>query len=121
MALVVLVLATAACNPRESSQPAAGANAPTGAARGQQLVVTYGCNVCHTIPGIEGPQGTIGPSLAGVASRPMISNGMVQNSETNLAQFIQNPSSLNPQSAMPPNGIPPADVKDIVAFLTSLK
>lgn len=120
--IAVLVLAAAsACNPRESSQPAAGGVALTGAARGAQLINTYGCNVCHTIPGVEGPQGTIGPSLAGVASRPKISNGTVATSEANLTQFIQNPSSLNPQSSMPPNTIPADDVKDIVAYLLTLK
>ena len=66
-------------------------------------------------------QGVLGPSLAGVASRPSISNGAVQNTPDNIRQFIQNPASLNPQSAMPPIAIPDADAQDLTAFLMTLK
>lgn len=85
------------------------------------MIAQYACNVCHTVPGTEGPQGALGPSLAGVASRHVVSNGTVQNTPANLRQFIQDPSSLNPQSAMPPIGVPDAAAKDITAFLMTLK
>lgn len=91
------------------------------AERGKMLVAQYGCNVCHITPGVDGPQGSLGPSLAGVASRPTISNGTVQNTPANLIQFVQNPLSLNPASAMPPSGLLPADAPDVVAYLMTLK
>lgn len=91
------------------------------AARGKQMIAQYACNVCHTIPGTHGPQGALGPSLAGLASRPVISNGTVQNTPANLRQFIQNPPALNPQSAMPPIGVPDAAAQDITAFLMTLR
>ena len=89
--------------------------------RGRQLAGQYGCNVCHAIPGVEGPQGSLGPSLAGLASRPEISFGTVQNTPANLAKFIQEPASLNPQSSMPPVGLTAPDAQDITAYLLTLK
>ena len=116
LALILLV----ACNRGETAK--SDAPAPIGdAARGPQLVAQYGCNVCHIIPGVDGPQGSLGPSLQGVASRPSISMGAVQNTPANLVQFIQNPAALNPQSSMPPMAIPENEARDIVAYLLTLK
>ena len=81
----------------------------------------YACNVCHIVPGTQGPQGRLGPSLAGVASRPAISNGVVRNTPENLRQFIRDPASLNPQSSMPPIQMPDADTQAITAFLLTLR
>lgn len=115
-ALLLTLILTLACNRAEEPQ------APLGdAARGQQLIGKYACNVCHIVPGTQGPQGRLGPSLAGVASRPAISNGVVRNTPENLRQFIQSPASLNPQSSMPPIPLPDADAQDITAFLLTLR
>jgi cytochrome c len=115
----LLVLLLGACS---QEAPAPAAPKPIGDAdRGRQLAGQYGCNVCHAIPGVDGPQGSLGPTLAGVASRPSISFGAVQNTPANLIQFIQNPASLNPQSSMPPIGLAETDAKDIAAYLLTLK
>lgn len=122
--LFLIVLAAAACQPAERTAAPAAANAPAGdpsADRGKQLIAQYGCNVCHIIPGTGGPQGSLGPSLAGIASRPMISEGTVPNTPANLAQFVQNPASLNPQSSMPPIGITDDEAGAIAAYLLTLK
>lgn len=121
--LALIALFLAACNRSETpqvQQQAAPAPDPH-VARGKELVVQYGCNVCHIIPTIEGPQGSLGPTLAGIASKPTLSNGVVQNTPANLAQFVQNPASLNPQSSMPPIGLPDSDASDIAAFLLTLE
>ena len=89
--------------------------------RGRQLIGQYSCNVCHAIPGIQGPQGSIGPTLEGVASRPVISGGRVQNTPANLAKFVQNPLALNPVSNMPPLDISDADAEEIARYLGTLK
>ena len=120
---LLLLLLTLACN-RE--QPAAAPPAPQpiagDAARGRELVAKYACTVCHAIPGTQGPQGALGPALAGLATRPTISEGTVQNTPENIRRFIQNPASMNPMSSMPPiNGLPENDAQDITAFLLTLK
>ena len=119
----LLLLLLAACNRGEPAQPpqTTQQSAIGNAERGRTLASQYGCNVCHVVPGVEGPQGSLGPSLAGVASRPAISFGAVQNTPANLTQFIQNPASLNPQSSMPPIGLATADARDIAAYLLTLK
>jgi cytochrome c2 len=89
--------------------------------RGKQLTTRYGCTVCHVTPGISGPHGMLGPSLAGVASRPLLSNGTYRNTPENLAKFIESPASMNPASSMPPLGVAPADAQDIAAYLTTLR
>jgi cytochrome c len=89
--------------------------------RGQQLIAQYGCNVCHTSPGISGPHGSIGPDLTGVALRPTISNGHVQNTPENLAKFVQSPPSMNPSTNMPGLNLPINDAQDIAAYLRTLK
>ena len=122
--LVVGLIVWAACNREEASKPPAPAAPPApigNAERGRALAAQYGCNVCHAIPGVDGPQGSLGPSLAGIASRPTISFGTVQNTPANLTQFIQEPASLNPQSSMPPIGLVDADARDIAAYLVTLK
>ena len=121
--LAVLLLLLAACN-RSSETPAtASAAAPSigDVDKGKALIAQYGCNVCHIIPGIEGPQGSLGPSLAGLASKPTISYGVVPNNPTALAQYIANPPSMNPQSTMPALGMQGNEAKDIAAYLLTLK
>ena len=117
LALLLLV----ACNRGEAAKTGSAPPPVGDGARGPQLAAQYGCNVCHIIPGVEGPQGSLGPSLQGLASRPSISMGAVQNTPANLVQFIQNPAALNPQSSMPPIAIPESDAKDLAAYLLTLR
>jgi cytochrome c2 len=114
--LSFLLLMTLACGRAETPPAAAG-----DAARGRTLIAQYACSTCHIVPGTQGPQGALGPSLAGVASRPTISFGTVPNTPANLRQFIQRPQSLNPDSSMPPIGLPDADAQDITAYLLTLR
>jgi cytochrome c len=125
MALTLLLTFALACNRGEAAKTATvTASAPPAvgnAARGPALAAQYGCNVCHLIPGVEGPGGSLGPSLQGVASRPTISLGAVQNTPENLVKFIQDPPAMNPQSSMPPSGLTDSDAKDLAAYLLTLK
>jgi cytochrome c len=124
-ALIPALLLLVACGRKEAETaklPLPPAQTSLGnPAQGQKLVAEYGCLVCHAIPGAEGPQGSLGPSLAGLGSRPTLSGGAVQNTPENLVQFIQNPASLNPQSSMPPIGMPAGDANHIAAYLLTLK
>ena len=125
--LFALIAAAMACRRAEvpSTQTAPPAPPPATAApspeRGRQFAAQYGCNVCHVVPGVQGPQGALAPSLAGIASRPLFSNGKVETNADNLAKFIENPAAMNPQSSMPPLSVPTADARDIAAYLETLK
>src|SRR5690606_21805350 len=47
---------------------------PGSARRGRTILASgqYGCAACHTIPGVRGARGIVGPSLVGFADRPFI-------------------------------------------------
>ena len=100
------------------------APAPAGAdpAAGAALIQQKGCGACHTIPGIPGATGTIGPNLAGVASRTRIAAGAVPNNgPDDLKKWIMNPPALKPGTAMPNLGLSDDDATRIVAYLETLK
>lgn len=122
--LLALLLLAAACNSPETpeSQASRSASGPAGnAERGREVIARYGCNVCHTVPGIEGPQGSLAPTLAGVATRPTLSNGTVTNTPENLARFIVSPGSMNPATRMPGAGLSNAEAADVTAYLLTLR
>src|SRR5947199_148123 len=95
-----------------------GANPADGAA----LIQQKGCGACHTIAGIPGATGNIGPNLAGVASRNRIAAGAVPNNgPDDLKRWIMNPPALKPGTAMPNLGLTDDEATKIVAYLETLK
>ncbi len=105
--------------PANAPQPAAAGGDP---AVGAQLIQQKGCPACHTIPGIPGANGTIGPNLGGVASRPTIAGGAVQNKgPDSLKAWIMNPPGLKPGTIMPNLGLTDQEATNIVAYLETLK
>jgi cytochrome c1 len=109
-----------------------GAAAPTGAApvvdpgspaaEGQLIIAGAPCVGCHTIPGIPGANGTVGPNLAGVASRTKIAGGAVANNgPDDLKKWILNPPAEKPGTLMPNLGLTDDQATKIVAYLELLK
>ena len=88
--------------------------------KGRHEIEYFGCASCHTIPGVAGANGLIGPSLAQVANRAYIA-GVVENSPDNLIHWIQHAPSLNPKTAMPDLEIPDKSARDIASYLYTLK
>ena len=67
-------------------------------ARGRAVVAdrTRGlCTLCHNVPGITGPQGDIGPGLAGVGARMTLDE---------LRARVADPRGANPETIMPAFG-----------------
>lgn len=117
LAAVPIGLAAAACSgPGPSSVPAD----PTAAA-GQSLIGQKGCGTCHTIPGVPGANGVIGPSLAGVASRTTLADSVPNNGPDDLKRWIMNPAALKPGTSMPNLGLGDDEATKIVAYLETLK
>ena len=114
----LLALSLAACGQHEQTkaQPPAGGGDP---ARGQLLIQQYGCQSCHSIPGMKGPKGVVGPPLDRLALRTFI-GGKVPNTPANMIQWLQNPQSFDPGNAMPNIGVTAADARDITTFLFTL-
>ncbi|MGO4570687.1 c-type cytochrome [Microvirga sp. 2TAF3] len=87
---------------------------------GRDLTRRYGCAGCHTIPGIPGAQGKVGPTLEGFAARVYI-GGVATNSPETLIQWIEDPKSIDPKTAMPVTGISRGEARHVAAYLYSLR
>jgi cytochrome c2 len=112
-----IVLFLSGCNNanRQSAEVLTGGNVD----RGVSAIVHYGCGSCHTIKGITGARGLVGPPLTGIRERVYVA-GMLPNTPENLERWIQDPLSVNPGTAMPKVGLKPREAADIAAYLYSL-
>jgi cytochrome c len=90
------------------------------AQRGREAIRDYGCDSCHTIPGIRTANATVGPPLTGWAARHYIS-GKLANTPDNLIRWIQFPQAIEPGTAMPNMGVTEQDARDIAAYLYTLR
>jgi cytochrome c2 len=88
------------------------------AANAPDEIRKYGCYSCHTIAGVPGAVGLVGPPLNGIAERVYIA-GHVPNTPANITQWIQHPRSIDPHTAMPEMGVTEQDSRDIAAYLYS--
>lgn len=89
-------------------------------ARGRTLLRHYGCAGCHTVPGVPGAQGKVGPPLQGIAGRVYLA-GILENTPANLIRWIEDPPALDPRTAMPRTGAAGPDARDIAAYLYTLR
>jgi cytochrome c len=89
-------------------------------ARGRQALRAYGCQACHTIPGIRGPENVAGPPLDRLGSRTHIA-GALPNTPENLMRWVRHPQEISPHTAMPDTGVTEEDARHIAAYLYTLK
>ncbi|HEY6402431.1 MAG TPA: c-type cytochrome [Blastocatellia bacterium] len=87
---------------------------------GKQIIHQYGCGSCHTIPGVRGARGMVGPPLISFGRRTFIA-GHVPNSPDNLIRWIMGPQSIDAGTAMPALGLNEQQARDIAAFLYTLE
>jgi cytochrome c len=87
---------------------------------GRRATFVRHCGVCHTIPGVLGAYGVIGPSLEGVGRRSYV-GGKLPNSPEALALWIQKPQHVNPGTVMPELGVSEGESRDIAAYLETLR
>lgn len=86
---------------------------------GKELIVSYGCGSCHTIPGIYTARGLVGPPLYFFGRRTMIA-GELPNTPENLTRWLLNPRAVEPATAMPSLGLSAEQAQDIAAYLEGL-
>ena len=86
--------------------------------RAPELIRRYGCGGCHTITGIPGADGQVGPPLSDLIHRLYI-GGVAVNSADQLTQWIVSPQQFSPYSAMPTTGTSEEEARDITAYLYS--
>ena len=110
--VLVTLLALAGCGSGRQAQTVPGGEAE----RGKQLIVDYGCGQCHTISGVKGADGRVGPKLADVAELRYIA-GQLENTPDNLARWISDPKAVEPNTVMPDLGVSRDEARDIAAYL----
>lgn len=104
---------------------AAGPSAPSNqvsegsVAAGKTALQSYGCGSCHTIPGVVGADGLVGPPLDRFGRRAYIA-GRLGNNHDNLVDWIRNPQDVDPRTAMPNLGVNEDDAVNMAAYLLSL-
>jgi mono/diheme cytochrome c family protein len=112
-ALIALLLGLAGCAPPASrmlGDPAAGA----------RTIARLDCGVCHTVPGIRGARGTIGPSLEAFARRAYLA-GTAPNRPSVLVQWLRRAPSMAPDTLMPAMPISEREAQDVAAYLYTLE
>jgi cytochrome c2 len=90
------------------------------AARGAKLIGSIGCGACHSIPGIEGAEGKVGPPLTDIGERGYI-GGVLANTPENMIIWLKNPQAVVPGNAMPNLGLNDHEARDIAAYLYTLR
>jgi len=121
MLLAVAALPATACDgAREANAREAAAMTGGDPSRGPDLLRKYGCQSCHTIPGVIGADGLVGPPLAGIASRSYI-GGVLPNAPENMLRWIRDPKAVDPLTAMPNTGVTPSDARHIAAYLYTVR
>ncbi|MEA2761642.1 MAG: putative rane protein [Gemmatimonadaceae bacterium] len=118
VAALLLVVLVAGCDRASGDQRHVLVNADVD--RGSAAIRKYGCGSCHTIPGITGAQGLVGPPLGQVASRVYIA-GVLPNEPDNMIRWLENPPAVDPKTAMPNMGVSVRDARDIAAYLYTLR
>lgn len=117
------VLLVAGCRPRSAAPeeaPSAAERRAQSAARGAAVIQAVGCGSCHTVPGIRGAHGVVGPPLFFFGRRTMLA-GQWPNTTENLVRWLVNPPALVPATAMPVLGLSDSQARDVAAYLQTLR
>ncbi len=87
---------------------------------GRAALQAWGCGSCHTIAGVAGANGKVGPSLNGISDRSYI-GGHLRNTPANMMLWIMHPQQVSPGTDMPDSGVPDAVARDMAAYLYSIR
>lgn len=111
---------------RGQQQAAAPAAAGSDAAAGAELFVFKGCTGCHTVAGLQGANGRVGPDLTHFASRDWFAGAIFETNEKNLRLWLRDPPGQKPMvpdngQGMPNLGLTEEEITSLIAYLETLK
>jgi cytochrome c oxidase subunit 2 len=90
------------------------------AAAGKLAFLSKPCAACHTVRGTPAT-GTTGPDLTHIGSRQTIAAGLFETTRGSLAAWIADPQTLKPGNNMPMVPLTSVELRDISAYMESLK
>lgn len=99
----------------QAAAPADASAVPAGA-----RLVQERCAACHAIRG-TGAGGLLGPDLTHLMSRQTIAAGTLPNDPAHLARWITHSQDIKPGTKMPSIALSDAELRDVVAYLTTLR
>jgi putative membrane protein len=115
-ALLLLLPLTACERPRalsaEEAEQVVGGNPQ----RGKAAFRRYGCGSCHSVGGVPGASGLVGPPLGGISARAYVA-GVLTNTPQHLVRWIESPREVDSLTAMPDLNVTADDARDIAAWL----
>lgn len=93
---------------------------------GQELIVGRGCSGCHTINGLQGVEGKVGPNLTHLFSRKRFAGASFDLNERNLREWLRDPPAMKPMrpengQGMPDLGLSEDDITKLIAYLKTLE
>lgn len=120
--LAVVSVMLVSCDSLSSNQVRAAYITTRGgnARAGRGAIRKYGCYACHSIDGVAGARGLVGPPLDGIVNREFIA-GELPNTPENLMRWIEHPRQVEPHTVMPEMGVTEQDSRDIAAYLYTLR
>jgi cytochrome c1 len=118
--IALVLLGLTACSNRREAERIASELTGGEPARGAQQIRNYGCDGCHTIPGVRTADATVGPPLTRIALRSYLA-GRIENTPENMIRWIREPLSVDDKTAMPNTGVTERDARDIAAYLYTLR
>jgi cytochrome c oxidase subunit 2 len=104
---------------RQQQLQSAAMPADPEAQAGQQVFMTKGCSLCHSIQGTDAG-GRTAPDLTHVGSRPTIAAGTLPNTRGSLAAWIADPQHVKPGNNMPQIPLGPGELNAVAAYLAGL-
>jgi cytochrome c oxidase subunit 2 len=87
---------------------------------GQQVFMSSGCAVCHSISGTPA-KSTVGPPLSHFKGRATLAAGTLANTRENLTNWIKNPDAYKPGVKMPAYPLNKGQLDALVSYLETLK
>lgn len=93
---------------------------PGTAASGAALFVRQGCGECHRVRGL-GARGNVGPDLTHFASRSLMAGGVLSTRPGDVVKWLGNPDAYKPGTRMPNFHLNDAQLRQLTAYLETLK
>jgi cytochrome c oxidase subunit 2 len=91
------------------------------ASAGKAVFLSKPCAACHAIRGANNSSAGTGPDLTHVGGRKTIAAGVVDNTRGSLAAWIADPQTMKPGSNMPIVPLSSEELRQISAYMASLK
>jgi cytochrome c oxidase subunit II len=89
-------------------------------ADGKRVFETQACMNCHTISGTAGT-GRFGPDLTHLMSRETLASGAIDNTPTNLREWIKSPDTFKRGALMPAMQLSDEQLDEVTSYLETLK